>query len=310
MKILFQNREGIGWGGASHQITMLMDSLKQIGYKTQFSSEENFENCDLVHISHINLKRNINYTRCHKPIIIKCIWHTWEPRVDNSQSAFLAKKAEKLIVESLKEKELMINFLKSELTSDEINKIDKKTVIFKPGIDSIFQNTKSFDLRDKVHINGWHSYNKGQSEVIKACRDLNLPVVTAGPISDERYINYCKSFHYGEILDSLSKNELNKLYNETKVYVTASLYENHSASMCEAIACGCLIVSSSNHLANCEYDKSGFYVYEWGNYDNLKETILKAYYCNEKQENEYWTHSQLAKEYHKIFQNTKKYLHL
>ncbi len=195
----------------------------------------------------------------------------------------------------------MLNFLKSELSSQELEAIKKKTMIFKPGVDESFQNTKPLDLRKKVHINGWHNNNKGQVEVIKACKELELPVITVGRSSSEAYSNYCKSFNYGEILNALSKRDLNKVYNESRVYVNASLYENHSASVCEAIACGCRIVSSSNHLANREYDKPGYYVYKWGDFDDLKAKILEAYHSTEDQKNEYWTHERLAQENSNLF---------
>lgn len=301
MKVLFQSIDGLSWGGSGHQLVMMMESLKDLGHVTSYSAEANFENYDVVIINHLNFKSAIDYTTCDKPMIIKCIWQGSGPRVDNSRTAFLARKAFRLVVESNLEMEAMLAFLKSELSQEEMTAVRSKTVIFKPGIDPKFTNAKPLSQRSQVHVNGWYCHNKSQAEVIKACLALRLPVTTAGATANEGYVKYCKSFNYGTVLGDLGKEELNKVYNDSRVYVTASIQENHSASMCEAIACGCRIVSSSTHLANPEYTKSGFKIYKCGDFDDLKSKILEAYNSNDEQNNDIWTKERLAKEYDKLF---------
>lgn len=307
MKILFQNGAFSSWGGAGHQISILAEELRKKGHETTFDNDADPSKFDAVHLSHINLNDSVRYwdkySNTNAQIVVKCIWHTYEQRVNNSRVTQFCRKARFLVVESQTEKQAVVAFLKSELDSAELTRIDKKFVVMRPGVLPLFRNTTPYHTRQFVHTNGWYSFQKCQADVIKACKSLNLPVVTAGRISQDRgaHLEYCRSFGYGTIFEGVDKDKLNDIYNQSRVYVVSSLFESHSTSMCEAIACGCKIVSSSHHVANGEYNGPGFYIYKWGDFDDLKAKIRAAYESQDATHLPYSTTSEIADKYHKLW---------
>jgi glycosyltransferase involved in cell wall biosynthesis len=170
----------------------------------------------------------------------------------------------------------------------------------------IFQNEAPFEDRELVHTNGWYSFQKCQADIIKACKSLKLPVLTAGRVGADRgaHFNYCLSLKYGTVLEDTTKLQLNRIYNKSRVYVVPSLFEIHSTSMCEALACGCQVVSSSHHLANNEYQ--GLFIFRWGDFDDLKDKILQAYYCTNHQDHPRVSPADLAQVYQRLFSNKIK----
>ena len=73
-----------------------------------------------------------------------------------------------------------------------------------------------------------------------------------GPIEDDYYMDiqrfhneYSNDFSYIKFLNEITnRNELYKLYNKSKIYCSASLYESFGFSTIEAMSQGCYVIGS------------------------------------------------------------------
>lgn len=203
----------------------------------------------------------------------------------------LAQMATCITVESSNEEQLFLSKLADP------DKVMNKIMHVLPGV----HEDISYAERDRTYVfsNGRYVKNKGMLSVIKCCKELNIPVVTAGTIQNDLYYQECLAEEYGEVLGHLSKRELSDLYNKSKVYVCASWYELSSASVCEAIACKCLVLSTSKHVANSNWHEEGYFTFD--SEEEMKEKLISLYHSDHKQCNSYWDAAKLVAEYNNVF---------
>lgn len=134
-----------------------------------------------------------------------------------------------------------------------------KTIIIPPMVDTVFKNNH-IDRRF-VHTNGRYDRFKRHAFVLKACKDLNLPCITAGFIQDKAYYDECGLLE-GTLLGLATPEQLANIYNQSRIYVCASLAECNSGSVHEAIACGCCVLADGrNHDGIHDLDKKGVILY-------------------------------------------------
>lgn len=280
---------GATLGGAAMQLQALATEFHVLGHQVKISCESdlNLTQTDVVHFTQINseiYRYWINAKKHGVPFVVKSI--------NTSESANNDIAAESILhVESPDEA--------SRVSERYGTAIENNIRILLPGVDS---NIRHFTAdRVWVHTNGRYMKLKNHVAVIRACKVAGLPVITAGGSYDDSSYQDCLDEKYGTILTECDKNKLADIYNRTRVYVCASINEMCSASVCEAILCGCLIVSSSAHLGNSNYYKPGYWVYESGNQDDLLAKIIEAYHADVHQTNPAWTVKFLAEKLLEIF---------
>lgn len=275
-------------GGSAQQAYQLRRCLISHGIEVEVTNNltPDLTAYDLVHIHHINSPHSwafyLNCVRQGKPYCVKAIYH---PERFDEPSAVIAEDARVLMFESVKEREVF--FARH-------GQYREKSVVVHPAVDpAVFRDLGQ--PRDIVHSNGRYEPLKNFSELLRACKSLGLPAVIAGhtpPGSTER--KECEAVGHGTLLGEVKHYELAGLYARARVYVCPSRHELHSASVCQAIACGCTVLSSDAHWANGEYAALGYFTYRYG---DLKDALAKAWEWKGGQENTTWTPERLAAEY-------------
>jgi len=130
--------------------------------------------------------------------------------------------------------------------------------------------------RQFVMTAGRYDQTKGHLELAELCKELNLPFITAGPVWNEDEIAGCRKLadENDIVLEGVSQQELNSLYNRAKVYVCASGSERNNLCVLEAAATGTSIVNSSSNRGNKWLSAPAV---DPHNREDLKKAILEAY---------------------------------
>jgi glycosyltransferase involved in cell wall biosynthesis len=319
MRILFTNEEELTYfSGCQKQVAMLMKNMSDRGHSVEFSNQSGIDLTpfDAVYVTHVHLPFTYevcrNCVQQRKKFLVKTLCYPevyddgYRDHMPNSlhnrnshQVPFVAKHASYLICESPDEKKHLLS---------KCDEREDKFVLVQPGVDERFQNTgKPLSQRNLVHCNGNYSAQKGFGILMEACKELSLPLVMCGNPSNNA------GFYHGLIenidwrasqlyaLGIKNEEQLAEIYNETRVYVCGSDRELSSTSVCEAIACGCRVVSSSRHLANSNWLKSGYYVFNYSDPSGLKDVLFRAYHSDDPQENETWNSQRLSDTYERLF---------
>jgi glycosyltransferase involved in cell wall biosynthesis len=180
----------------------------------------------------------------------------------------------------------------------ELNDLNhSKAVIIPPAVDEVFQNISP--NRIFVHTNGRYCPFKRQEFVLKLCQDLQLPCITAGYEQNADYFKICSEYN-GIVLGLQTPEQLNEIYNKTRIYVCASLSECNSGSVHEAVACGCCVLADGrNHFGVQDWDKRGVKLYYS---DSECRQLLDDLYQNpEPQENSVVYQSTIQKMFFRLF---------
>ena len=88
------------------------------------------------------------------------------------------------------------------------------------------------------------SPRKNQLPLAKACKELNLPLVLAGPVNDRPYFNLIRSFDHVIYLGTLQGEILASAYAAAKIHALPSWFETPGLSSLEAAACGTVVLST------------------------------------------------------------------
>jgi len=283
--------------GASHQLQILTDGLRSRGHRVSTFTDPaaDLSGHDVAFVTSLNEPFSSSLAdRCKArgvPLVIKAVHH---PLFGVSVPLLkMMDDAAFITVESQAETDALLSCLSPYWAK---GKYIPKIVEMKPAV---HPDIYPMNLpRDGVHLNGRYDRNKGHLRVLRACKELEVRVSVAGHPQYVDVYNECLREGYGEVLGELSKDELRLQYNRAKVYVCASGVEVSSTSVCEAIACGCVVVSSPTHLMNSSFTKPGYIVY--ASEDTLKDSIKQALKVK-KQENGYWTDTMLVNAYEELF---------
>lgn len=295
-RILIQNDSSDVYGSGM-QIQLLMSGLRDLGLSVDYSNDPNIDlrPYSVVHLNHLRhewtAQQYLNCLKHNKPYTVKCIWvGRRDPKEEKLKIIRdIGQKAFALTYEPKCNKEVLMNLT---------GVAESKMFHMLPAIDSMFRGEKPLSERKLVHINGRYNANKGQLDVIRACKELGVPVVTAGWATDYDYYRECKNEAYGDVRTQITQHELVSLLNDTKVYVCASQYELISASIGEALACGCCCVTSDGNKAAPDL---GISIYEYGNQEDLVAKIKSAYESEQVPQARMWSVSRLAVEYLRIW---------
>lgn len=284
-------------GGAELQTLLHKEHLEQRGCKVCISDDpfHNLTAVDVVHIIRIPNELNLGYYQnCLKhqiPYFVKALYHPRFGLMNNSAKAMLCE-ASGVFAESPAEAELIRNACP-----------DVKLHVTPPGPEPIFFQKRD-NKRRLVHINGRYHPLKRIHEVIEVCKELNLPLVTAGFQQDLEYFERCRKLCWGEVLDAVDQRQVKNILDETKVYICNSIVEICSTSVCEAVVNGCLVLSSKEHLGNSNFTATGYQVFS--SRQEMRQQLQRAYESTQGQQNTCWSISQLVDYYIEAFREATR----
>jgi glycosyltransferase involved in cell wall biosynthesis len=312
MKLLIQNHPHHE-GGDSLQAIILQEGLGARGHQVDFSFQlkTSSEQYDAVLIVHSNMPFSSYYydncKRYHRPFVVKALWKDHHTLCNLPHVFPMLMDATAVTVESKGEAQQILAFAETKLRAEDRLHLKNKLHYVQPAVDPIFVNKTPLSVRNLVYMSGVYNKNKSHLALLNVCKKLNLPVVTSGgamgKYAEPEYYSACCNFDYGEVRGWLSKEEVCEIYNKTKVYVCCSTRETSSTCVCEAIACGCLVVSTDAHTANTNFRSPGYWTYDPKKEDGLEEALRTAYYSSESQENSIWRASDLVDKYEEIFKD-------
>jgi glycosyltransferase involved in cell wall biosynthesis len=275
-------------GGSQMQLTALCPALRHYGIDaitTTFDAMR-MSAPQVVHLSHINAPwAGPVFAWCRNrqiPLVVKCIFSAHQRYVEAAELQALADYASVLTFESqdeLRRTQCWVEFDKA------------KAHITRPGVHNIYQPGGPVALRSLIHTNGRYAYTKGMRQVIAAASQLGLPVLTCGWPEDAAVFEGCRALGYGEVLSAQDPASLCDIYHRSRVYVCNSVLEQHSTSVAEAVACGCLVLSTVRHAANAEYPHDGYFTCTD---ETLVEQMRAAYDSSATQQNITWSFDKLA----------------
>jgi len=169
----------------------------------------------------------------------------------------------------------------------------EKIVVIPNGVSRRFTNDNPLNISFKEHFNikepfvlqvGRIDSNKNQLRVIKALKDLKIPVVFIGGayLNEQKYFDECKKELGTNMLMTgwidHSSDLILSAYREAKVLVLPSLYETFGNVLIEAGVSGANIACSETLPIN-EFSISKFWsTFNPLNINTIKECILKEYY--------------------------------
>lgn len=306
MKILFchtgLNSAEAFKGGAEIQAILLKEEYKKLGHSVEFTNAiTDFRPFDIVHITgdgDIAIAACDACVRQRRQYFLKPLFHPKRPW-NLKKLVQCMRAASAVLVESPKELEAIYSFYAT-YSNDVLN---CNFYVVPPGVNPIFTN-HHFD-RSLVVMAARYVDLKNQKDVILACKNLGLPLIITGTVQDQKYFNECCQIQWGVLLKLIPQSQLAMLLGAAKVCVCASIYEVCSASICEAINCGCLVVTSSTHQGISNFTKPGCFVYEQGNFEDLQEKINLAYNANTKQANHCWSVRELCEFQLRLFRDRR-----
>lgn len=114
------------------------------------------------------------------------------------------------------------------------------------------------------------SARKNQHWLAKACQELNLPLVLAGPVNDRAYFNSIRSFSHVSYLGTLQGAILASAYAAARIHALPSWFETPGLSSLEAAACGAVVLSTDQGSAREYFRDLAIYV------NPLDEQVLKS----------------------------------
>ena len=111
--------------------------------------------------------------------------------------------------------------------------------------------------------------------VVKACKNLGLPVVIAASKWDDGYRDELKAeWDKATILDQMGQEELAKWYRSSTAYVCASAGERDNLCILEAAACGSSVVNTNYNRGRLNLTAPSV---DPGNAEALQDAISTAY---------------------------------
>lgn len=86
---------------------------------------------------------------------------------------------------------------------------------------------------------------KNQLALAKACAAMNRPLILAGSVGNQRYLQQCLAYEQVQYAGVLDWEALSKLYEQAELHVLASYVETPGLATLEAACMGCNVVSTA-----------------------------------------------------------------
>lgn len=296
-------------GGAEEQYEKTFEALNEIeGIEVEYVDKNTFdiENFDIIHFfKSYNFSLDlIKYLRkIKKPYVVSTIYLPNRVKATKSMYNFLIR----LLPLKIKEQTILgqryefwknAEYLFPNTTFEEkfFNDIGlRKTKVILNGISEKTLNILSEEaffsqylyLKNQNYVLnvGRIEQRKNQYFLVKACKELDIPIVLIGKITDYSYyekikdLNYSKCYILGQILD---KGILNAAYKNCKLFALPSELETPGLSALEALYFNKLLLITENGGTQDYFKDIAYFVNPY-DYESIKKGILKLY--NSKNEN-------------------------
>ena len=294
MKVLFQIRPGYRDSPSGDSVQMFMTKvyLEKMGVKVNISSRAdiNLKEFDLIHIFNTTRLSEAygfykNAFNQKKKIIISPIFIDMHQYYGNSPALLAAWRAENLLRREMLQgcNMLLPNSYKELEWIQSILMVNTKAKIVYHGIDQVFFNTDSkwfidkYEIRDFILCVGRLSPIKNQLSLIRAVKDLNIPLVLIGPVNNREYAMKCAEEANGLVkyIPPLNQKELASAYCAASVHVQPSWFETVGLSSLEAAAAGTPVVVTVRGAAKEYFEDKAEYI-EPDNLESIRMGIQTA----------------------------------
>lgn len=299
MKVLLQNRSSFlkSVAGDSIQLFKTKEYLERLGVQIKISSETRLDlkAFDLVHLFNLmpveeTYHQYQNAKHQNKKFILSTIY--WEPAeflIMSGQNKTFGewwKRTMPLRREILSEAALILpnSTMEFEILKQNFEELPPALVI-PNAADPIFAAAKPdrfyqrYRIKDFLLSVGRICQRKNQLMLIRAARELKLPLVLIGPINDGIYYRDCRREAAGQkvtFIDSLTPVELASAYAAARVHALVSWYDTPGLVSLEAALAGCRIVSTDRGSAR-EYFGDLAYYCDPGNIESINKAIRNAW---------------------------------
>ncbi len=160
--------------------------------------------------------------------------------------------------------------------------ISKSYFVIPNATDLAFEsgNVEAFEdkygIKDFVLCVAAITPRKNQLRVIKAMKDIDVPLVLIGKV-ESQYAKLCKSEADNKVLflGQINHDELRNAYAAAKVHVLASFYETPGIASLEAALAGCVIVTTDRGCTKEYFGDEAIYCNP-AEEDSIKQAILQA----------------------------------
>lgn len=294
MKVLFQIRPGYkdGPSGDSMQMLKTMTALKDVGVDVYVSSSQNIDltQYDLIHIFNCTRVTEAhgfykNAANQKKKVVISPIFVDMHNYYKSSSSRLAAWRAENILRREILQGSNMI-LVNSKKEFDWINKtlmISTPWKIIYHGADQAFALgdkewfKSKYGLEDFILCVGRLSPIKNQLTMIKAVKNLGLPIVLVGPVNNKDYAVACaeESDGYIKYIPYLNHTELASAYKAAKVHVQPSWFETVGLASLEAGAAGIPVVITREGGGREYFGDLAEYV-DPGYLDSIRNGVLES----------------------------------
>ncbi len=306
MKVLIQNRSNFlkSIAGDSIQLYKTKEYLEKLGVQINVSSEGLTDPAlyDLVHLFNImpvedTYRQFQNVKSYNKKYVLSTIY--WDPyeflNVSGQNKTFgewwestmplrreVLKEAALILPNSKLEYEMLIKKF-GELPPTRIipNAADPIFAVAKPD-----RFSQRYRIKDFLLSVGRICRRKNQLMLIRAAKELRLPLVLIGPINDGLYYRECRRESAGQkvtFIDALTPLELASAYAAARVHALVSWYDTPGLVSLEAALAGCRIVTTDRGSA-CEYFGNQAFYCNPGNIQSICKAIKDAW--NSKEDNQ------------------------
>lgn len=299
MKILIQNRSNFlkSIAGDSIQLNKTKEYLEKLGVQIKVSSDVEIDptSFDLVHLFNImpieETYRQYRNTKSHgKKFVLSTIY--WNPDEFLNASGQVKTFGEwwertmPLRREVLKEAALILpnSNMEHEILKNEFGLLPP-AIIVPNAADPLFADSKPdrffqhYRMKDFILSAGRICQRKNQLMLIRAAKELDLPLVLIGPINDGFYYRECRresAGHKVTYIDALTPLELASAYSAARVHALVSWYDTPGLVSLEAALAGCKVVTTDRGSAREYFGDYAFYC-DPGDINSICKAIRDAW---------------------------------
>lgn len=288
-------------------------------------SIDKYKNYDIIHLFNLQTaaftyNEALKVRKAKKPLVLSTIWWDfYEDYVESMRNLSYSKMdllRERLILNAFKlnlrlfvypkQKRIlkMVDLIlpnsnaEVEILRQFFRDLDEtKVKVVQNGVSRQFLLEKDYELPDELkelNINsGGYALQVGRIETgknvlstIKACKELNIPLVLIGKEGENkyfkryfsRYIEKCK-MEAGEETHFLGPKNINNIipfYKHAKIHVLPSIRETPGLTSLEAGTFGCNIVTTKIGSTKEYFEDLAFYC-DPNDYDSIKGAIMSAW---------------------------------
>lgn len=299
MKVLLQNRSNFSnlVAGDSIQLTKTKEYLEKLKLQIKISSEPELDlkPYDLIHLFNImpveeTFRQFQNVKRQRKKYVLSTIY--WDPTefltVSGQKDTFGEwwEKTMPLRRQVLKEAAMLLpnSLMELELLKKNFGELPPALIV-PNAADPLFSLAQPDNFLHRYHLKdflltvGRICRRKNQLMLIRAAKELKLPLVLIGPINDGLYYRECRREAAGHkviFIDSLTPVELGSAYAAARVHALVSWYDTPGLVSLEAALAGCKIVTTDRGSPKEYFGELAYYC-DPGKPDSICQAIRHAW---------------------------------